>query len=432
MKKLLIIMVYMVILSAVISTPLSALAADDIVYVIPAKGEVTPAMAGFVSSSIEQAGEEGASAIILDIDTPGGYVQSAMDIKDAIMDSPVPVISYVNKRALSAGVLIAIAADHLVMAPASHMGAAETIPNTEKNIAAWSGELMATAEQRGKDPQVVAAMVDKDIEIPGLVEKGKLLDLTANKALEIGYAEAVLTDINDVLAEYDMNGYAVKNIEPDWRMRWAAFISSSAIAPILLGIGIVSLLIEIFTVGFGIFGTIGIISLALYFGGNMLAGYSGWEAILLFIAGIVLLLIEATAPGLGAAGIGGIIAVIASIFFASPSPTSAIISIVVAIAICAVGLPLAFKYFTKSRLFDRLILSTAERGESGFIGTTTSADYIGKTGVTVTPLRSSGTALIDGKRIDVVSEGAFIDKGARVRVIKVEGPRVVVEEIVEQ
>lgn len=429
MRKVRIIAACLFIVLAAIWQGIAASADVNTAYVIPVKGEITPAMAGFVSSSIQKAAREGAAAIVLDIDTFGGYVRSAMDIKDAVFASSIPVISYVDKRALSAGVLVAIAADHLVMAPTGHMGAAETIPDTAKNIAAWSGELMAVAEQRGKDPQVVAAMVDKDIEIPELVGKGELLDLTANKAQEIGYAEAVLPDMKAVLAYYDMADYTIKEIQPDWRMKWASFISSSAVAPILLGIGIVALLIEVFTVGFGIFGTIGIIALALYFGGNMLAGHSGWEAVLLFVAGVVLLIIEANIPGFGVAGIGGIIAIVGSIFFASPSPAEAIISIAVAIVICAVGLPLAFKYLTKSRLLDRLILSSAEKSEAGFIGTSVSDDCVGKIGITLTPLRPAGTALIDGKRMDVVSEGAFIKKGAKVKVIKVEGPRIVVEAV---
>ena len=154
------------------------------VYIVPVEGEITPAMAAFLESRLTEASRNNAIGVIIEISTLGGRVDSAIQMRDAIIASEVPVVVYIANRAISAGALISIASDTIVMAPGSHIGAAEPVPNEPKALAYVSGEFRTTAELTGRDPQVAMAMVDKTIEIAGLIGAGEILDLTANEALE--------------------------------------------------------------------------------------------------------------------------------------------------------------------------------------------------------------------------------------------------------
>ena len=138
-------------------------------HVIPITGTIDHGLAAFTARAIRDAEAAGAAAVVLDIDTPGGIVAAALKARDAIVGSKVRTIAYVNPRAWSAGALLAIACETLVMNPGGSMGAAETRPNEEKYISALRAEFEATADLRGRDPSIAGAMVDADMEIPGLV-----------------------------------------------------------------------------------------------------------------------------------------------------------------------------------------------------------------------------------------------------------------------
>ncbi|HHU62716.1 MAG TPA: nodulation protein NfeD [Clostridiales bacterium] len=403
---------------------------DGGVYVIPVEGEITPALSNFVKDSIDLAHDNSAQAIILEINTPGGLVDSAIDIKDAVFDSTIPVITYVNKRASSAGALISLAGDNMYMAPGSTIGSAETLPKDEKIISDWTSQLRSTAASRGKDGDIAAAMADKDIEIPGVIDKGRLLNLTAQRALELSMCDGIADNINDVLTMTDLEDQSLVRIQPDFRHNFARMLTSNFVAPILLAIGIIAIIVEIFTAGFGAGGTIAIIAFSLFFWSNITAGNADWGTVILFIAGVILLIIEATIPGFGVVGIGGIICIVISIILASPSPAAGLITILVSFGLTAVILPIIFKYAPKSKLFERIVLTVQQRKEAGYISSyDKSTDLIGKTGIALTNLRPAGIALLDGKRIDVVSNGGFITMNTKIKVIKIEGIRIVVEKI---
>ena len=139
--------------------PCSSLAEKvDQVYVVSLKDEITPAMSAYLADQIEMAVLSGAEGIIIDISTLGGQVISALRMRDAILQSEIPIAVFVRTRAVSAGALITIAADTVVMAPGSHMGAAEPIPYSAKAVAMVSGEFRSTAEARGRNPLIAAGM----------------------------------------------------------------------------------------------------------------------------------------------------------------------------------------------------------------------------------------------------------------------------------
>lgn len=397
------------------------------VYVIPVKGEVNPALATLVRDGIEKAETNGASLIIFDIDTLGGRIDTALNISEAIIESDIPTLSYINNRAISAGVAIAISSDKVVVNSKATIGAAETIPYSEKNVSFWTGELKAIAENKGRDPQIIAAMADKDIEIPGVIEKGKLLTLTSDGALKHGVADYQENSIKDILEKEELTGAPIINVEPNLQIRLAQFASSVTWGPVILSLAMIFMLIELFTPSFGLFGTLSVALFALYFGGNILAGYSGYEVIILFAAGLLLLFVEAFIPEFGVAGIGGIVLIIASVIVSAQNVTQAIITLVVSIVASIITLFFIIRYAPKSRFYDRIILKTSLTKEAGFEATENFNQYLGKEGMAVTTLRPAGIAEVEGKRLDVVTEGAYIESGSRIRIVKVEGRRIIVE-----
>jgi len=348
-----------------------AAASDAQVVVIPIKGEIEPGLASVVRRGIRQAEETGAALIILDIATPGGRVDAALEIGDLLRQTAIPVVAYVSGRAWSAGAYIALSADEIAMVPGSSIGAAETIPDTPKAISAWRGEMESAAERNTRDPSIAAAMVDREIEIDGLVGRGEILTLTATQASDQGYAEYSVASLADLLSQLDLEGATVNQVEATWIERVARAVTSPSIAPIFLIIGFVGLTMEFFIPGWGVAGFVGIASLALFFGGHMLAGLAGWEALISFMVGVLLLFIEAfVTPGFGVAGMAGIILVFAGIYFTSGDALTAIRTIMLSFfgAVAVTGIMLRF--FKDSSVWNRLILGTNLNRESGYISTT--------------------------------------------------------------
>ncbi|WP_246637644.1 NfeD family protein [Crassaminicella profunda] len=407
------------------------------VYVIPIKGEINPAVTQFVKSSLEKAESDPNSvAVIFEIDTLGGMIKEATKIRDAIMKTPLRTISFVNKRAESAGALITIASENIAMSSGSTIGSAETIPYTEKNISYWKGELRTTAQQRGRDTRLVEAMADRRIEIKNpkdpdkyIIKKGELLNLTTKEAEELGFTDLVGNSYEEILKRFDIQYSEIINIQTDFKMSIAQIVSSSIFLPIILSIGFIGLLIEFFTPGFGMGGTLSIIAFTVFFGGSMLAGNASFAVISIFIAGVLLLLIEAIAPGFGAPGIGGILCIIISIILSSDSIALGITSLAIALVLTIISAILLLKYGPRNQYFDKIILATALKKEKGFVSNVEKDEMLGLEGVTITPLRPSGAVLVNDQRIDVVTAGEFIEVHMKVKIIKVEGRKIVVKKI---
>jgi len=415
-------------------------AGDNIVgnvYVIPIKGEINPAIMQFVKASVDRAERDPATtAIIFEIDTLGGMIDQATKIRDVIIGTPLHTISYVNNRAESAGVLLTIASDNIVMASGSTIGSAETIPYTEKNISYWKSELRSTAEQRGRDPKIIEAMADRRIEISDpkeegtyIVKEGELLNLTTKEAQGIGFTDFVGNTYEEILKNFDINYTEIVHVDQNYKIKLAQLVSSSVVLPIILSLGFLGLITEVLTPGFGIGGTVALIAFVIFFGGSILAGNASITIVMLFIAGIILLVIEALVPGFGAPGIGGVICIFSSIILASDSFALGITSVIIAFIITVAGAILLLKYAPRNKFFDRIILGTELRKDVGFTSITSKEELLGLEGVALTTLRPSGTALINDEKIDVVTEGDYIEKNDRIRIIKVEGRKIVVRKI---
>jgi membrane-bound serine protease (ClpP class) len=400
------------------------------VYVIPIKGNITPATYYHVRHNLKIAEQDpDAVAVIFEIDTYGGRIDSAEKVSRLILDTDIHTISFVNTKAESAGVLLTISAKDIAMAPGATIGSAETIPNTEKILSAWVGILRGVAQERGRDEQIVVAMADKSVAIPGIIEKGRLLNITASEAHELGFIDMVSQNYAQTLGALNIPYNNIIMAETTNAIRLAQFVTNPYVAPILLTIGFVSFLAEVFIPGFGVAGTVSLVSFALYFSGNVLAGNTGWSAAIIFLAGIILLVIEAFIPGFGVVGTGGIICIIISIFLASGSATTALVSLLVSFVLTLIIFAIILKYAPKNKHFSRIVLNTRLDKDKGFTPFDNYEGYIGQTGTVITPLRPSGTISIDGRLLDVVSEGQFIGKEELVKVNRIEGIRIVVRKI---
>jgi membrane-bound serine protease (ClpP class) len=174
------------------------------VYVIPVENEIETGLAVSLQRAFDQAREKGAKAVLLDINTLGGRIDAAMEIGQLIRSADVPVIAYIRGQAISAGAYLAMNADHIAMAPGSTIGAAEARstdgePADPKVQAFWRSEMISAAEFTGRDSKLAAGMVDRNVEIPGFKQKGELVSLSANQAVEKNIADGIYQDRQSVL-----------------------------------------------------------------------------------------------------------------------------------------------------------------------------------------------------------------------------------------
>lgn len=396
------------------------------VYVINVKSEITPGLFSYIKSSLNKAEEEGASLVLFDIDTYGGRIDSAVNISDIILESDIKTVAYINKKAISAGVLVSISCDKIYMAPSATIGSAETIPATEKNISYWKKQLKTVAEQKGRNPELVMAMADKDIEIEGVVENGKLLNLTTEEALKLNFVDGKASSRGDIYRSLGIESFSENVLESTPIEDFINVISSSYVAPLLLALGFIGLVVEIITPGFGIGGLLSIIGFSLFFMGSIMGGNAHLLSVVLFIAGIAMLVAEAAAPGFGVFGTLGIAGVVLSIVMASSSLTQALAYMLVAIVLTVAVVALIFKKLPKRKLVKTLLLDTNLSKESGFIPAKEMLEYIDREGRAVSFLRPSGKIEIDNEILDAVSDGEFIQKDELVKVIRVEGSKIVV------
>jgi membrane-bound serine protease (ClpP class) len=187
---------------------------NKVVYLISLKEEISGSVPSFIDRSLRDAKDAGANAVILEINTLGGRLDASVEVRDNILNCKIPTIAFINRRAISAGALISLAADKIIMAPGATIGASTPVnflgeKASEKVISFWRAEMRATAEKNNRPIRIADAMVDEAVEIPGLIEKGKLLTLTTEEALKHKLADYQAEDIDDLLKRIEMSGAQV-------------------------------------------------------------------------------------------------------------------------------------------------------------------------------------------------------------------------------
>lgn len=402
------------------------------VFHIPVEQGIERGLESFLIRAFDEAESQGADLVILDIDTPGGEVNAASDIGLLIRQAPMHVIAYIDNQAFSAGTYIALNADEIVMTPGSSIGAAAPIDMAGnaadiKWISAWSGKMAEAAKLKDRNPVIARAMVEIDTEFPGLKPKGTVLTLGGKQAKELGYADRLVADEAQLYQELGIKQEAVNRIEPTVGEKVARFVTSPYVMSILLIIGLVGIAIELFVPGFGIAGIVGISAFALYFFGHYVAGFANAIHIALFLIGVLFLILEIFLPG-GIVGGLGFISMVSGLVMAAYDTKQGIASLGIAAVITAVVVFLLVKYLGFRGMWNKFILGDAQSKETGYIATKDQTSLIGKTGIALTPMHPSGVVRIEGKRIDAVSSGSFIQAGSPIVVVQVEGLRVVVSE----
>jgi len=416
--------------------------AAPLVYVAPIDGIIDLGLAPFVQRVLDEATAAGAAAVVLEVNTFGGRVDAAVQIRDALLGAKVPTVAYVNRRAISAGALISLAAQHLVMAPGATIGAATPVmaggtgggtqAASEKTVSYMRKEFRATAESRKRPALIAEAMVDEDVAIRGLIEKGKLLTLTTEEALKHKVAELGADSLPAALERLGIAGAELRAMSPNWAENTVRFLTHPILSSLLVTIGMLGIIIELRTPGFGVAGAIGAGSLAAFFWGHWLVQLAGWGELLLALGGVALLLLEFfVIPGFGFAGILGILALLAALVMsvvgsgATPefflfAAARILFSLLAALLVSF----LLLRLMPRTPFGRKLILDTGLRtDQQGDLR------WLGKRGRATSPLRPAGIADIEGTRVDVVSEGELIEPGTPIDVIRVDGNRIVVRSV---
>jgi membrane-bound serine protease (ClpP class) len=417
------------------SLPFSYADSEKSVYIVPIEDTVEKGLNAFLKRAVREAEEDNASAIIFEVNTPGGAVDAAAGIGKLLTTTNIKTVAFINNQALSAGAYISLNTDEIYMVPGATMGSAAIIDqagNTagKKAESYWFAAMQSAAKNSGRDPIYALAMADENVHLPELgAEKGSLLTLTADQALEVGYAEGIVKNQDELLKRLNLEDAQLKKVDESFAEKLARFITNPIVIPILLSIGSLGLVLELYSPGFGVPGFMGLSALLLFFYGHLVAGLAGYETIILFVIGILLLAAELFLPG-GLIGILGFAAILGSFFLASENVIHMGISILIAIIISIVASIFMIKVLgRKMSIFKKIILNDSTNSEQGYVSNVNRVDLLDKQGVTLTQLRPAGKIKIEDEIIDAVSEGAFIQKDQEVKVIKVEGSRIVVRGI---
>jgi membrane-bound serine protease (ClpP class) len=422
-----------------------------IVYVAPIEGMIDLGLAPFVERVLSEAADAGAAAVVLEINTFGGRVDAAVKIRDAVLNSRVRTVAFVNSRAISAGALIALSAETIAMAGGGSIGAATPVqagqpgaptqPVEEKTVSYVRTEFRATAERRNRSPQLAEAMVDADVEIPGVIGKGKLLTLTTDEALKLKLADFRADTLESLLQQLKLPGADMRRAAPNWAEHLVRFLTHPIVSSLLITVAMLGIILELRTMGFGIAGVLGISSLALFLWGHWLVQIAGWEELLLVTAGVTLLVVELFfIPGFGIAGALGITALLAGLVLSliGAGATQEFVlwttgRVLFALLIALVAGVLILRALPRLPWGRRMILDTALAAGGGRQSHRESGtQWVGRQGRAVSSLRLGGTAEFDGEHVDVVSDGEMIDAGESIEAIRVDGNSIIVQRVVRQ
>ncbi|MEA2013229.1 MAG: NfeD family protein [Verrucomicrobiota bacterium] len=443
-------------------------------FIVPLQEEINKPQLYIIRRAFKEAKKANASAVILDIDTPGGRVDITEEIISWIRSFDGPVYAYVNPRAQSAGAIISFACNKIYMSPGSRIGSAmpillsptggaQEIPESiqEKISSDIRAMVRGLAQENNHSEDVAVAMVDSKKEViigeKTISKKGELLNLTALEAVEKIrengrplLAEKIVENMNELILEIGQDKAEVKYLKVSSAEQLSRWITT--LAPIFLALGILGIYVEIKTPGFGIPGILGALFLGIFFFGHFVAGLAGMEELAFVLVGIILLSLEIfVIPGFGITGMLGILCIFAGIAMgmipyipdAPPLPMTspasldiyinqALLKLFAALAIVGGAGFLLGKILPKTPFFRQLILDKIANKQDGFVSSDieTNKELIGKIGKTVTPLHPTGVAFFEEERIDIVSSGDMIEEGQSVIVTEVHGSRIVVERVI--
>lgn len=411
------------------------------VVVIPIDETVELGLAAFVRRAI--ADHTDAAAIVLDVNTLGGRVDAAIQIRDALLEAAPRTVAFIHPRAISAGALISLACDNVLMTEGATIGAATPIQAgggevqavDEKMVSYMRAEMRSTAEANGRRGDIAEAMVDREVVIEGVVDAGKLLTLDTDQAIKLGIADGKAANLEEVMTALTLKQPQIVEVEINWGEKLARILTEPTVSGLLLSVGMLGLMVAFYTRSVGMFTMLGFVSLALFFGGHAVVHLVGWEEALLFLSGVILVVIEIFfVPGFGVPGVLGLICVISALVLSligipihvsfqtgllAEAMTRVLLSLLGAFVLALV----LMRLLSRTALGRSFVLQDAE---TGFLSAPSASDLVGQIGEALTDLRPAGKIVINHQRHEATSEREFVARGSRIRVIGKDGPVLIV------
>lgn len=439
---------------AVLTMPISVIAQstdEKKVFVMKIDSEIDPRTNRYSELALEEAEEINADIIILEIDTYGGAVNDADDIRTRFLELEKPVWVFINKDAASAGALISIACDSIYMAPGASIGAATVVVGTtgqaapDKYQSYMRSIMRSTAEANGRDPKIAEAMVDQEIEIDSVTEAGKVLTFSTSEAIRHGFCEAQVKSVEEILERNGVENYVLVEFELGLSERIIKLFLNPVVSGILILIIVGGIYFELQTPGVGFPILAAIIAAVLYFVPYYLNGLAAnWEIIIFFV-GIVLLALEIfVIPGFGIAGVSGIVLIVGSLVlvmlnndvfdFTFVNGGEIVAAVLTAMAGLMASILLMFfggVRLTQTKVFQRISLVDTQQRSDGYTSNFNQQSYLGMKGEAYTVLRPSGKILINDELKDAFTRGDYIEKGKKVVVVDESGTSLKVKEVNE-
>ncbi len=419
------------------------------VYQFDIREEIAPPVWRKVKRAFEDAEAMKADIILIHMNTFGGQLDVADNIRTRILESKIPVYVFIDNNAASAGALISIACDSIYMRQGANIGAASVVNQQgevlpEKYQSYMRSLMRSTAQANHRNPDIAEAMVDAKIKVPGINDSGKVVTLTTDEAILHGFCEAKAENIKEVLQHAGIEKYTIQEQKVTAIDDIIGFLLNPFVSGILIMIIIGGIYFEFQTPGavFPILASI--IAIVLYFAPHYLEGLAAHWEIIVFIVGVLLLALEIfVIPGFGVTGILGIVFIIAGLVlsmlnnlffdFEYVSVDSVIKAVMIVLIAITSSIILSF-YFGKKLLtstrFGQIALTDKQNSSEGY--TSADATYqtmLGKTGTTRTILRPVGKIMIEGNMYDATAESSYIDRDTEIVVTRYESSQLFVKQV---
>ena len=432
----------------------------DVVYRVPIDGIIDLGLPPFIERAIEEAENNNAKAIVFDINTFGGRVDAATQIKDAILGSEILTIAFINRRAISAGALISLSCEKIYMTGGGLIGAATAVDmsgkkGSEKVISFMREEMASTAEKRGRSKEIARGMVDEELFFSHLVlngdsievkdiegrKEGKLISLTTDQALKYHIADGTAETFDALLDSLGYGETIIVESSENWSEAVVRFLTNPVVASLLTTFGFLGILFELQSPGWGIPGFVGLTCLVLSLSASYIAKLATMSDMIFIMGGLALLLLEILViPGFGVAGIGGIGLLIYGLYLlllpdvpvGDEILSQATDGLLIGIFGGIIGLYFLGRLMIKTKFWEQLTAPNVQKKEDGYTNTFGWESLRGESGISDTDLHPSGWVNVADQRVFVVSEGDFIEKGTAVKVMSVDGNRIVVRELKEK
>jgi len=420
------------------------------VFVMELRAGIDPRTNRYTEIALEEAREQKADLIIVDMNTYGGAVNDADDIRTRFLEFEKPIYTFINKNAASAGALISIATDSIYMATGASIGAATVVTQDgaaapDKYQSYMRSIMRSTAEATGRDPKIAEAMVDETIEIEGITAEGEVITFSTSEAIEHGFAEAQMDSIEELLQYAGVEDYTIIDYELSVSEKIISFFINPIVSGILIMLILGGIYFELQTPGIGFPILASVIALILYLVPYYLNGLAAnWEIIAFFV-GLVLIGLELfVIPGFGIAGISGIMLSLGSLVliminnegfnFDFVPFEQVVVAISTALGGLLAGVIMMFlggARLMNSNVFKRVSLEDVQDRLQGYTSNFQTTSFMGKTGVTFTVLRPSGKVMIDGEIYDAYTRGDYIEKDTKVKVVEESGTSLKVRKVEE-